>query len=189
MKRCVLAVQRALDDLTLARARRGEPAACAEVVRRYQRMVYAVLSRLCPGAPDTVDDLAQDTFVKVLRALPNFDPNGPAKLSTWMVTIATRTAIDRRRTQRGATPRNDRPDDHRQDSWQDQTEARLLKDRVERVMIQLDDDHRAVLVLRAYHDLDYPEIAEILQVPVGTVKSRLARARTALKTLLKEDAS
>src|SRR5215831_16089459 len=81
-----------LDDLTLARAQRGDEPACRTLVERYQRPVFALLGRMCGHA--RVEDLAQETFLRVFRALPRFDRSGPARLSTWILTVATRLALD-----------------------------------------------------------------------------------------------
>jgi RNA polymerase sigma-70 factor (ECF subfamily) len=83
-----------LDDLTLARARAGDEAALTALVDRYQRRVYALIARMLVGRPQQVEDLAQEVFVKVLVGLPRFDPRGPAKLSSWILTVATRACLD-----------------------------------------------------------------------------------------------
>ena len=175
-----------IDDLTLARAKRGEPRALTELVRQHERMVFAVVGRMLAGRQDDVSDVAQEAFLKVIRHLPRFDPSGPATLSTWILTIATRTAIDALRRKRpgqedeavlgaleaaGAGP-------------DEVAGGRQLEARLTAAMAGLPADQRAVLVLRVFHDLDYPEIAEALAIEEGTVKSRLSRARTALRRLL-----
>src|SRR4051812_49404701 len=94
-----------LDELTLKRAQRGEPAACRRLVETYQRAVFAILSRMLSprGRRARVEDLAQETFLRVFRALPQFSPGGPARLSSWILTIATRLALDElAKTDRGA---------------------------------------------------------------------------------------
>src|SRR5215470_7423239 len=85
-----------LDDLTLARAQRGEQAAFRELVLRYQQRVFALLWRMLGARAErgTVEDLAQDTFVNVHRGLGRFRPGGPARLGTWILTIATRVALN-----------------------------------------------------------------------------------------------
>src|SRR5512146_2445596 len=84
-----------LDELTLRRAQRGDQRAWRDLVERYQQPVHAVIWRLLAGrAQHRAPDLAQETFVRVLRALQRFDPAGPAKLSTWILTIATRLALN-----------------------------------------------------------------------------------------------
>lgn len=129
------------------------------------------------GRREEVEDLAQETFLRVHQALPGFDPAGPAKLSTWILTIATRLAIDllRRPPRAYAEPMGRAPDP------ESEVAGRALEQRLLRAMAELPDDARAVLILRAYHDLDYPEIAAALNLELGTVKSRLSRARAALQ--------
>jgi RNA polymerase sigma-70 factor (ECF subfamily) len=85
-----------IDAETLQRACQGDARACRLVVERYQRPVYAVLSRLLEPARrnNLVEDLAQECFLRVFRSLPRFQVAGPASLSTWIVTIASRLAID-----------------------------------------------------------------------------------------------
>src|SRR5687767_13133277 len=87
---------RALEPSILARCRAQDPMAFRAFVVRYQRMVFALLSRMLGHGPE-VEDLAQETFVRAYRAFPDFDPNGPAKASTWLLTIATRLALDARK--------------------------------------------------------------------------------------------
>ena len=168
-----------LDELTLRRAQRGDERAWRDLVERYQQPIHALIWRLLAGrARHRVEDLVQETFVRVLGALPAFDLAGPASLSTWMLTIATRLALnDLRRPEHGAievepeaTDRTDEP-----------AERRRLGTAIAKGIAVLPDAQRAVLVLREYHDLEYQEIAAVLELDLGTVKSRLARARTALR--------
>ena len=180
---------RELDTITLVRAQRGDRKAMTSAVQMYQDRIYAVVSRVLAGRPELRDDVAQDALVKIVRALPRFDPNGPARLSTWMITIATRTCIDALRVRvvstatsgqtlsepEGCEPVSEAPDPERQ------VAARELGAHVGAAMAKLPADQRAALVLRAYHDFDYPEIAETLEISVGTVKSRIGRAREALR--------
>src|SRR5512138_1022401 len=84
-----------LDELTLRRAQKGDERAWRELVERYQAPVHALIWRLLAGrARHRVEDLVQETFVRVLRALPGFDLAGPAALSTWILTIATRLTLN-----------------------------------------------------------------------------------------------
>lgn len=172
-----------LDALTLARAQRGDRGAFRRLVEVHQRPVQALLSRMLVGRGAEVEDLAQETFLRVHQALPGFDPAGPAKLSTWILTIATRLAIDLLRRPRRAPPEPAfAPADP-----EAEVAGRALEQRLLRAMAELPDDARAVLILRAYHDLDYPEIAEALNLELGTVKSRLSRARAALERVLERE--
>src|SRR5215471_11765567 len=88
-----------IDKTTLARCAAGEAAAFKELVARYERPVFAVLSRML-GRGAHVEDMAQETFLRAFRGIGRFDPNGPARLSTWLLTIAMRLALDakKRRT-------------------------------------------------------------------------------------------
>src|SRR3954463_2790706 len=85
----------ALDELTLRRAQKGDERAWRDLIARYEQPVHALIWRLLAGrARHRAEDLVQETFVRVLRALPGFDPGGPAALLTWMLTIAARLAIN-----------------------------------------------------------------------------------------------
>lgn len=174
-----------LDDLTVARARAGDEAALGALVDRYQRRLYALVARLMVTRPELIDDLAQESFVKVLRALPQWNPRGPARLSTWILTVATRTCLDVLRVKRPTAEEIPAslpaPSDLEHEAAQ-----RQLGRRVQAALATLPEDMRAVVVLRAYHDFDYDEIAAALGLELGTVKSRLGRARIALREALGE---
>jgi RNA polymerase sigma-70 factor (ECF subfamily) len=167
-----------LDELTLRRAQRGDPRACRELVDRYQRRVFALIGRMLGRSPQ-VEDLAQETFLRVFRALPAWSPSGPARLSTWILTIATRLTLDelqRRRPLVAAAEPAAAPE----------AESRALGRAIERAVDELAPDFRAVFLLREYHELEYDEIARALDIDLGTVKSRLSRARAALRRALEE---
>ena len=172
-----------LDQLTLARAQRGDDRACRALVECYQRRVFALLSRF--GVRARIDDLAQDTFLRVFRALPGWSPSGPARLSTWILTIATRLALDEVRRRPATTaPLDDTiPSGARAD---EPSERAALGRAIERAVRALTPDHQAVFLLREYHGLEYDEIARALDSDSGTVKSRLSRARAALREALAE---
>lgn len=168
-----------LDELTLRRAQRGDERAWRDLVERYQQPIHALIWRLLAGrARHRVEDLVQETFVRVLRALPGFDPAGPASLSTWMLTIATRLALNEMRRPEAEALHDEPPGTERTDAA---AERRRLGAAIAAGMATLPDGQRAVLVLREYHGLDYQDIAAVLELDLGTVKSRLARARAALR--------
>lgn len=178
-----------IDDVTLERARRGDASARERFVKIYESRVFALVGRMLVSCPAEVDDVAQEVFVRALGALGRVETRGEAKISTWLLTIATRAAIDvlrrnvrtERRYGKAAAESASFPDS---EAMGELVVARDLDTRIRRVLEELSDDHRAVLVLRAYHDLDYGEIAHALGIDEGTVKSRLSRARTALKAEL-----
>jgi RNA polymerase sigma-70 factor (ECF subfamily) len=172
-----------LDDVTVARARAGDEAALTALVDRYQRRVYALVGRMLVSRSQQVEDLAQEVFVKVLIGLPRFDPRGPARLSSWILTVATRACLDVLKAKR--PPTEELPASLVSNSDPEgETAQRQMGQRVEAAMAKLPEDMRAVVILRAYHDFDYDEIAAALGIEVGTVKSRLGRARIALREVL-----
>ncbi|HSN30471.1 MAG TPA: sigma-70 family RNA polymerase sigma factor [Kofleriaceae bacterium] len=168
-----------LDELTLRRAQRGDERAWRELIARYQHPVHALAWRLLAGrARHRAEDLVQETFVRVLRALPRFDPAGRASLTTWILTIATRLALDELRRPVPASLEREPLVEERADHA---SERARLGAAIARGIAKLPEGQRAVLVLREYHELEYGEIADALEIDVGTVKSRLSRARDALR--------
>ncbi len=175
-----------LDRPTLALCRDGDAGAFRAFVVRYQRPVFACLSRMLGRGPH-IDDLAQEVFLRAFRAFPTFDLDAPAKPSTWLLTIATRLALDARK--RRILPL--RPLDeaaHVAQTGTPETErvrvelGRLL----DRAADQLPDDQRAALVLCEYHGFTTSEIAAAMGIPEATAKTRLFRARERMRTLLGE---
>lgn len=171
------------------RARRGDEEAFRLLVVRYQRPVHAVIARILVGIASwaEVEDLAQETFLKVLAALPAFVPEGPGRTTKWILTIATRVALDARRRRpqtvefdplRAEGPEALRPDVR--------VRGYRAACRVANAMTRLPPAQRAVFVLREYHDFDYQEIADALAIPVPTVKSRLHRARLSIRKQLED---
>jgi RNA polymerase sigma-70 factor (ECF subfamily) len=173
-----------LDRATLDRARALEPIALRAFVVRYQRPVFALLSRMLGPGPH-VEDLAQETFLKALRALPSFEPEGPAKTSTWLLTIATRLALDsrKRRTLPLAEPEaaHDVPDAATPET---ERARRELGRRLARAAEALGDDQRAALLLADVHGFTMAEVAEALRIPENTAKTRVFRARQHMRERL-----
>jgi RNA polymerase sigma-70 factor (ECF subfamily) len=174
------------DELTLRRAQRGDEAAWRALIDRHQASVHALIWRLLAGRPrHRVDDLVQETFVRVLRALPAFDPAGPATLGTWMLTIATRLALNELRRAEPAALLHE-PLASPRERADVAAERRRLAAAIQSGVAALPAAQRAVFVLREYHDLEYAEIAAALELDLGTVKSRLSRARIALRAHLEK---
>ena len=171
-----------VDEVTLRRAQRGDQRAWRDLVERYQQPVYALIFRMLAGrARHRAEDLAQETFVRVLGALDRFDPAGPATLSTWILTIAARLTLNELRRRDSAALADEPIADDRADA--DSERARLGA-AIATAMHALPAEQRTALVLREYHELSYAEIAGVLDLDVGTVKSRISRARAALRDLL-----
>jgi RNA polymerase sigma factor (sigma-70 family) len=172
-----------LDELTLRRAQIGDERAWRDLIAIYQDRVHALIWRMLAGrARHRAPDLTAETFVRVLRALPRFELAGPAKISSWILTIATRLSINElRRPDAASLEAEPVGPSTRADSDLERAQVGAA---IAAGIATLDDTQRAVLVLREYHDLDYAEIAVALVIEVGTVKSRLSRARSGLRTYL-----
>ena len=164
----------------LARARRGDRAALAALVRHYQHRVVAVCVAL--AGPDG-EDCAQEALVKVLRAIRQFDPTRSPSLDAWVMTIARRVCLDRARAAR-VRRHADLDADQLEATGELSAPSRARHTAVRRAVLALPDDQRAVVALRMWGELAYDEIAELEHVPIGTVRSRLARAREALRSAL-----
>jgi RNA polymerase sigma-70 factor (ECF subfamily) len=172
-----------LDDATLRRSMRGDDDAARQLVEMYQHRVFALVSRMLSGrGKATIEDIAQDTFLVVFRQLGQFDPRGSAKLSTWILAIAARRAIDELRKKRPALVA-ELPERGIED---DRSQRRDIARAIEAALRDLSPELRAAFLLREYHGLDYAEIARALQIDLGTVKSRLSRARAGLRERLAE---
>ena len=175
-----------LDEVTLARAKAGDAGAQTALVQRYERPVFALLWRMIGPQRAVVEDLTQETFLRVLRAIRDFEYDGRARLITWILTIATRLALGHLRASRphrdaGIAPGSvpvalPRPD-------QD-VQRRALAVALVEAVDGLGDPFRAAFMLREVHGLSYDEIALALEIDIGTVKSRLARARASLQAAL-----
>ena len=169
-------------------AANGDETAFGELVRMYENKAYHLALRMCGNADDAYD-VAQDAFLAAWRGLPSF--RGEAGFSTWLYRLVSNAAIDHlRRTkhQRAQVSLDD--EELNLDSVdpspgpQESAEETDLQRVVQEGLGQLGDDHRTVLVMREVQELSYDEIAGALQIDLGTVKSRLARARTALRKIL-----
>lgn len=180
-----------LDELTVASAQRGNSRARRALVERYQRPVLALVSRMLRGRGEAalVEDVAQETFLRVFRALPNFDRNGPARLSTWILTIASHRTIDELRRRKLDTRPLESPSACHlaaRASADESAERKMLAQVIARAVEGLAPEYRAAFILREYHGLEYVEIAAALGIDLGTVKSRLNRARKRLRQALAE---
>ena len=166
-----------IDRAVLDRARARDPIAMRAFVVRYQRQVFALLSRVMgPGAH--VEDAAQETFLRAFRALPAFDPAGPARVSTWLLTIATRLALDDRRRRRLPTAELDAAASVPGGATPESEHARReLGAAIVRAAAELSDDMRAAFVLADVHGFTMAEIAQALGIPENTAKTRVHRAR------------
>jgi len=183
------------DELLVARAQRGDSAAFGQLVERYQDAIYNGISRMVARRED-VEDLAQEVFLKAYRGIARFD--GRSALYTWLYSIAINTVISHRRkvgarANVGPMPGHDDEDEGGTFELADEAdppdaiaEQRELRAMVERAIDRIDPEYRVALVLRDVEGFDYETIADLLGVPQGTVKSRIHRARSALREQFKD---
>ena len=180
------------DQELVARVIGGEGAAFATIVERYQDRLHNTVLRLVGSAEDA-RDLVQDTFVKAYENLGGF--RGGSSLYTWLFRIAVNTSLSHRRKKKWTRPLSAADDDDPPaaeglaDPHAADPAAPLMAAETETLVQQalgsLDEEHRTVIVLRDIEQCDYHQMAEILEVPAGTVKSRLHRARLMLRDKLK----
>ncbi len=170
----------------LARARAGHRASQAEVLRRSVGPVRALIHRL--GVPHEREDQVQDALAHLLRALPQFDPRGAAKFSTWAFTVVHRWLLMQRRRRRvELVPLQVAEDVADGRVGADvQVERRELRAMLDEAVAALPEGQRQVFVLAVMHEVPLEAIAEAEGVALGTVKSRLHRARAVLALRLGE---
>ena len=183
------------EDGLIAALRAGEESAYETLIRQYQQPVYNLVCRLMNDRVDAAD-VVQEVFLKVFRSIGSF--RGNSSLKTWIYRITVNEAHNHRRWfsrhqrqevsfggEEGLAPAEDcltapgrSPFDYAADG-----ETRAL---VERALAELNPNFRAAVVLRDIEDLNYEEIAEVLDISLGTVKSRILRGREALRKILEE---
>lgn len=187
----MLSVQNS-DDLNLIeRFKGGDTAAFGEIVLKYQDKIYNLCRHLLGNASDA-EDAAQDVFLKAYRALSKFQPD--ASLYTWLYRIATNTCIDYRRKPvfeslfgdfgEGETLVHDRASDA--PSPEKVYQAKEIDKALQVCLEKLSPKLRAIIVLKEIEDLSYEELGETLVISMGTVKSRIARAREELQKCMKK---
>ncbi len=182
------------DPILLLQARAGDRAALEALLRGHEERLYNICLRLVRHPQDAAD-LTQDTFVQAITHLDQFDQR--SQFGTWLTRIAMNQCFSHLRkakVRRAVSLDQDRPDaggqphrladdlaDHRELSPQLDVQEKEMLERLHAAMGALDADHQAVLVLRDLEQMNYDDMAQTLDLPVGTVKSRLFRARTALR--------
>jgi RNA polymerase sigma-70 factor, ECF subfamily len=175
------------DDADLVRAaQRGDRDALDRLLRRHFDRIHAVCRRIA-GSTRDADDAAQEALIRIVRAIDRFD--GRASFSTWSYRIATNAALDelRKRSRRPQLRVVGDDSEHsmgvaepRYDLAQRRIEGVVDRLAIDAALAELPEDFRVPVVMRDVGDLDYAEIAEALSVPIGTVKSRIARGRRML---------
>jgi RNA polymerase sigma-70 factor (ECF subfamily) len=185
-------VDPSLDDRALVTAAQGgDRAALEQLLRAQHERIHAVCRRITGNESDAAD-ATQEALIAVVRGLHRFD--GRSAFSTWVYRIATNASLDelRRRKRRPlSVVRDDERSDHEASdpSWHRPFDQIIDREEVEAALLGVPEDFRVPVVLRDVADLDYAEIAETLRVPVGTVKSRIARGRAMLAANLASGAA
>jgi RNA polymerase sigma-70 factor (ECF subfamily) len=188
-----------IDDAALVQqCRKGDSAAAETLIRRYQSRIYNAIFRICAN-PDDAAELTQDTFVKIIENIVNFQ--GKSSFYTWAFRIAVNLTLNhcQRNVKLGLKSLD------AEDSNDDNTDKGVLKKfladvnlpdpavvaqnkelcrLVIKALMKLDDAQRAVIVLRDIEGMNYAQIAEVLDIELGTVRSRLSRARTHLRKIM-----
>lgn len=185
---------REIDQLLVERVQRGDKQAFGLLVSKYQRKLGRLLSRLIRD-PAEVEDVAQETFIKAYRALPSF--RGDSAFYTWLYRIGINTAKNYLVSQGRRAPTSTEFDSEEAETFEEgdqlrdiNTPERLLMtkqigDTVNVAMEALPEELRTAIVLREIEGLSYEEIATIMECPIGTVRSRIFRARDAIAAELR----
>jgi RNA polymerase sigma-70 factor, ECF subfamily len=186
------------DPAVVVQARKGSEAAYRELLSRYERPVFSLIFRMVRDR-ETAEDLAQETFIKVLNNLDRYSPE--FKFSSWLFKIANNLTIDHLRRRRVDTISIEgAPDAVTAESARattiavvsagesplEELESRELGTAIERAIGKLRPEYRACIMLRHVEDKSYEEIAEIVRLPLGTVKTYIHRARHELRAALGE---
>jgi len=186
------------DPAVVVQARKGSEAAYRELVARYERPVFSLIFRMVRDR-EMAEDLSQETFIKVLNNLDRYSPE--FKFSSWLFKIANNLTIDHLRRRRINTISIEgAPDAVTAESARataisvvsagesplDELESKELGSAIERAIGKLRPEYRACIMLRHVEDKSYEEIAEIVKLPLGTVKTYIHRARHELRSALEE---
>jgi len=181
------------DIQLIARARRGDERAFRSLLEKYERPVFSICMRMVRNREEATD-LAQESFIKVFSMLERYDPS--YAFSSWLFKITSNLCIDFLRKRRVETYPMDAPIDGEKGEIARQYESPApdpdtvlgRKETMERLNAAIDglpDHYRVMLILRHQENLSYEEIAATLEIPLGTVKARIHRAREMLKAHLK----
>ena len=174
------------DVACVRRIQRGDTDAFEILVRRHEKVIFNLVYRML-GDYDDAAETAQEVFLSAYRAIGQF--RGEASFSTWLYRIALNHATTRRKSTTSRQKRlvpidgSDMVDDT-QLGPAETLEKKELRERVQRALNELEPEDAMVILLRDLQDIPYEDVARVLKIPVGTVKSRLHRARQALKARL-----
>ena len=182
------ALEERSDEVLAATAGGGDDAAFVELFRRYRGRIEGFVRWQGAAEGDAAEELAQEVFVQLYRSLPAYAER--SSFRTWLYALARNVCLYQRRRSRRLRAVERAPEELGPQGWRripdlgpdaaERLAAGELRQRVRRQVAELPPIYRSVLVLRDWEDLSYAEIAELLEIPVGTVRSRLHEARTRL---------
>lgn len=172
------------DQGLVLRCLKGDAQSFRVIYRRHERRVRSILFKLCDAS--ALDDLVQDVFLRAWKGLPRFRQS--AQFSTWLYRIAWNVAADHRQAAVQGRTRLQVLTQHIA-THQDAPDVMHLhyQDLIQRGLAHLSFDHRTILVLHDLEEVPQKEVAEILEIPLGTVKSRLFHARAAMRQFLQQE--
>jgi RNA polymerase sigma-70 factor (ECF subfamily) len=182
-----------IDQILVIKAQKGDMEAFEALIKKYEKKIYNISYRMLQDGEEALD-AAQDVFLKVYRSLSSF--KSESKFSTWLYRVTTNVCLDLLRKRKDKNnisldaeiefgdgqvkldPASPTP------GIEEEIERGELKKLVSKAVGELPEIHQSIIVLRDIQDLSYSEIARILDCPEGTIKSRISRARKALKALI-----
>jgi len=177
------------DLVLIQQSKNGDLVAFEELVRRYQRQIYRVVYRFVHNSADA-QDMAQEAFIHAFEAIKSFKEE--YRFYTWIYRIAVNLCLNFSKRNRRIIPSriDDVPPEYvvapERENPEQVMARKEMSAKIERAVNRLPGPQKTVFILRAYEELSYEEIAQVLKISKGTVMSRLARARAKLKSFLKE---
>ena len=186
------------DSVLVQQSQMGDTTAMERLILRYQNRIYNVILKMC-GNPDDAAELAQETFVKVIESIDKFQ--GKSSFYTWLFRIAVNLTLNHCQRSSRTAARSLDAEETEPDGTTSQTLRDCLSDEraldpaavaqnrelcelAKKSLLQLEEPQRAVVVLRDIEGMDYAQIADVLNIELGTVRSRLSRARSSLRDIL-----
>jgi len=186
------------DSVLVQQSQMGDTTAMERLILRYQNRIYNVILKMC-GNPDDAAELAQETFVKVIEGIDKFQ--GKSSFYTWLFRIAVNLTLNHCQRSSRTAARSLDAEETEPDGTTSQTLRDCLSDEraldpaavaqnrelcelAKKSLLQLEEPQRAVVVLRDIEGMDYAQIADVLNIELGTVRSRLSRARSSLRDIL-----
>lgn len=184
------------EEILIEKAKSGDTNAFEVLIINYEKLIYNVIYKMM-GNPEDTYDLSQKVFIKVYTKLDQFD--GTSQFSTWLYCIATNTCLDELRRRKGKEPFSidqaiESKDGYihcEQEDKNENVEGIIIEKEKARIiqmaLNEVNEKNRIVLILREIEQLSYDEIAESLDISLGTVKSRISRGREQIKKILTQD--